>query len=557
MRRKLVFLVTLLLCISLLISGCVVNKTPNATDPVGSSEEDSSIVTPAGQFPVVKEKITLKVFSMQLPQIENFETNAYTKFLEEKTNIHLEWELSPQQDASTKVSLMLTSDTDLPDMFLPSLVNRNGQMQYGQQGLFLPLNEYIEKYGIETKKLLEIHPEAIQKITCPDGNIYSMFTAQEVLNQEYRCRMWINKPWLDNLSMAIPTTTDELYTVLKAFKDDDPNKNNKADEIPLTGAKGTKGERVDSFIMNAFVYNDTWQRRIHLNNGKVTPSFNQPAYKEGISYYRKLAEENLFDPLSFTQDKNQLKQLVNHEEINIVGTIMGEQYRGFAGEGSERLKDYVPVLPLKGPNGFQAAIHRPGEVKANYCIITKACEYPEAAFRMADFMLSEEASLFARFGKKGVDWVEPEPGEIGVNGKQAVVKEVLKWGDVQNSNWYTTGFYYVPRDVQDGMVIDKNNPFDFELLVYNLAKSYAPFKWEGIEPFRTPFLEADEESEQSLLISQIESYVEERFAAMVLDKNIDLDREWDAYLKELDKLQLDRYVEILQNAYDREVAASK
>lgn len=45
--------------------------------------------------------------------------------------------------------------------------------------------------------------------------------------------MMINKTWLDKLSLELPTTFDELETVLKAFKEQDPKGNGKADEIPM------------------------------------------------------------------------------------------------------------------------------------------------------------------------------------------------------------------------------------------------------------------------------------------------------------------------------------
>ena len=54
--------------------------------------------------------------------------------------------------------------------------------------------------------------------------------------------MWfINMPWLEKLGLDIPKTTDELYAVLKAFKERDPNGNNKPDEIPLISSNGYDG----------------------------------------------------------------------------------------------------------------------------------------------------------------------------------------------------------------------------------------------------------------------------------------------------------------------------
>ncbi len=73
-------------------------------------------------------------------------------------------------------------------------------------------------------------------ITAPDGNIYALPQVNECYHCMYQQRMWIYKPWLDKLGLKMPTTTDEFYEVLKAFKTKDPNGNGKADEIPLSGS---------------------------------------------------------------------------------------------------------------------------------------------------------------------------------------------------------------------------------------------------------------------------------------------------------------------------------
>ena len=46
--------------------------------------------------------------------------------------------------------------------------------------------------------------------------------------------MFINKTWLDNLGLEVPTTLGELKDVLIAFRDNDANGNgDTTDEIPL------------------------------------------------------------------------------------------------------------------------------------------------------------------------------------------------------------------------------------------------------------------------------------------------------------------------------------
>lgn len=50
---------------------------------------------------------------------------------------------------------------------------------------------------------------------------------------------FVDKKWMDELGLKEPTSLDELYTVLKAFKDNDVNGNgDKNDEIPFTANAG-------------------------------------------------------------------------------------------------------------------------------------------------------------------------------------------------------------------------------------------------------------------------------------------------------------------------------
>lgn len=52
----------------------------------------------------------------------------------------------------------------------------------------------------------------------------------------------INKSWLEKLGLEVPKTWDDLTKVLTAFKNDDPNGNGEADEIPmLINQLGTAG----------------------------------------------------------------------------------------------------------------------------------------------------------------------------------------------------------------------------------------------------------------------------------------------------------------------------
>ena len=149
MRKVLNLALLLLLCLSLTISGCS-QKSPksnegsdtrtssekpsDSSDDKSSSTDDESIVTPAGTLPIVKEKVTLTVFTPQNSLVEDYETNKLTKHLEEKTNVHINWMLVPEKDANTKVNLILAGNSDLPDIFLgANLIKNETLVKYASQ----------------------------------------------------------------------------------------------------------------------------------------------------------------------------------------------------------------------------------------------------------------------------------------------------------------------------------------------------------------------------------------------------------------------------------------
>ncbi len=97
---------------------------------------------------------------------------------------------------------------------------------YGAQGIFIPLNDLIDKYAPNFKKLLDQYPEVKSGLTMPDGNIYSFPTFYEpsFTSVLIGTKLWYNQAFLDALGMKPPATTDEFYQYLKAVKTQDPNK---------------------------------------------------------------------------------------------------------------------------------------------------------------------------------------------------------------------------------------------------------------------------------------------------------------------------------------------
>ncbi|MBD2870047.1 ABC transporter substrate-binding protein [Paenibacillus sp. IB182493] len=546
MNKALMACLGLFLLTLTVLAGCSGNKQEQ--EPAETDTIDSLSVSPAGQFPIVNEKITLKVLVKGSAFVEDFATNEYTKFLEEKTNIHIEWDVAPEKSAVEKLNLVLGSG-DLPDVIMGFSISPTQQLIYGGQGNFIALNDLIEEYGTETKKLFEQFPKVKDEITAPGGNIYAL----PQVNDCYHCSMaqktWIYKPWLDKLGLAMPTTTDEMYEVLKAFKTQDPNGNGKADEIPLAGASVGPSVNIDSFLMNAFTLNPG-DKKLYMNDGKVDVSFNKPEWKDGLAYLHKLYAEGLIAPESFTQDRNQVKQMGENPDIPILGVATAMHngaFTDFNGE-SGRWLDFVAVPPLKGPKGLQITPFRSSVTQGQY-IITSANKYPEAAFRLADLMYDQEMTLRNTVGRPGMEWDWAESGEVGINGMQAIWKELdSDLPTVQNVKWSQVGPSLRTNDFRLGMMADPDNPL--EVILYNETKNkYEPFRQKQESVLPELFFTNEQAAELADLDKTITDFVKEMTARFIIG-DANLEKEWETYLENLESMNLPRYLEIYQSAYD-------
>jgi len=545
----------LLLGVSLLLAACSDNggNTKEAAPSggaSGSAETGDSNLTPPGTFPIAKETETLKVWASPPSWIGNLEDNWFTKYFEEKTNIKIEWVRANMEDYRDKLNLMLASQTDIPDVILSWGIGNAQQIAYGAQGLFLPLNDLIEKYGVATKQVFAYNPIIESAITAPDGNIYGLPSINECYHCTYSHKLWINQQWLDKLNLDMPTTTEEFYQVLKAFKENDPNGNGKADEIPLT--RGSWQGGIDFFLMNSFIYNEAGNR-LMLQDDKVVQAPVQQEWQEGLRYLNQLYEEGLIDPEFLLQDDNKVKILTGMSEAdNRVGAVASGAM-GFVdwSEGNPVKEDFVALPPLKGPNGVSFAKQYAFGMGTGNFVITKEAKNPDLAMRFADaiYQLYLEGD-YNLYGEEGDVWVKAKEGEVGLDGKPAKYN-VLKSGEQPNNFTWSNGLNtFMTADWRNAQVVTPG-VWNHEKILYDETQN----KYDGKGPKQQMpgsfMMPEDEATEWEELNNAVVKYLDESVAKFVTG-NLDIDKDWDAYLNNLEKIGYNRLTELTQTAYDRQ-----
>ena len=465
---------------------------------------------------------------------------------------------------SEKLNLMIVSDT-LPDMLVNTTVRRAEQVRYGSEGVFLPLNSLIEQYGSEIQKVYQEYPETENAITAPDGNIYALPYINDCFHCCYSQRAWINQEWLDVLGLDMPSTTEEFEMVMQEFKDKDPNGNGKADEIPATGYIGGTYTSPINFLSCAFLLNPdayaTAQKNLYLDENKqVHFAGAEEEYRQALIWMRGLMEKGLLDPACLTQSQDQAKQLVQNPEGAQVGVFFCGAVSNLTGlygaTENHVITQYAPLPPLEGPNGFVGTPSNPLQaIVEGEFLISADCENPEAAFRWWDGLYKEDVTINAWQGFEGEGWNAPAEGAVGLDGDPALYDLIV----VPNES--TEQLRTVPnmlgkmtRELRAGLVTDTSTEegrYELEYILNEAAKNiYQPYSKVEMTLPELYWL-ADEAEEFTRLNTQIKEYLDEQ-TAMFLLGNRNLEDDWDAYLAELENLGLEKMLEMIQTAYDRQ-----
>jgi len=174
--------------------------------------------------------------------------------------------------------------------------------------------------------------------------------------------------------------------------------------------------------------------------------------------------------------------------------------------------------------------------------------------KFGDAMISYEASMRLRMGVKGVDWRDAEPGEVTIDGKPAVWNRInLYTGEATNQHLSNDGMFYETRGMflDDSVVTPGTDIMEGILSQFLLAaeteEKYVPYGKEVFPPVSIPSNYADEFVSMEVELTTYYKQARAEFAIGILN----IESDWDAYKNNLQRIGLDRYVEILQEAYDQ------
>ena len=535
------FLATVMLCGVLAGCGGTQSGSTPASGAQSASAAGDSNVNAEG-FPIVNEPITLRGMVALNANVKDWNEHPALKRMEELTGIHIEWECVPDAGFTEKRNLAFASD-DLPDIILRAKISPQEEMKYAANGQLVALDEYLD-YAPNLSALIE-QDDAIRKgITMPDGHIYScpqLNKTEGNLIHHY----WINKTWLDNLGLEAPTTVDELYDVLVAFRDNDPNGNGQKDEIPYCVVGNDYPHRMFydllgswGFGINGVMDSDYAFSWLDIDDaGNVRFIGREDKFKNMVEFYNKLWTEGLVDKESYSQDQTQAAAKVNAGQVGFVARAQNTQWMGAAAE------NYVQCPVLEGPYGDRALINVESNVQmTGVAVITTANKYPEATMRWLDYFYSEEGTVLCRLG------IEGESYEV-VDGKYQLLDNIKNNPDGLTldqalGQWAIFPGGYLPQYI--------TNEVDQSAAQLPETKAANDVVRDYVVPFETvPRVKFTEEESIKLgtYAQDIVNYATENVVKFITgEKSLS---EWDAYVAELNNMPVEDYIKINQDAYDR------
>lgn len=352
------------------------------------------------------------------------ENDPIKQKIEEAADVTLDHIAPPAANYDEKVNIILSSN-DLPDLVKLSNAHFNDMFDYVEQGALMDLTDLVNE---NCPNILENIPQEALERCMVDGRLYGI----PVWCSPQRMNFVVRQDWLDNLDLEAPTTLDELYTVMKAFVEDDPDGNGVDDTYAYAGC-GLEGFEP---IFGAFgftgVAHSYW---FEDEDGQLKPSALHPNAPEALALLNQWYEEGLIDP--------EFVIMKNDSELNdkAMKNQWGFVYRWWTYEPKIEMElqkvdpnvKFARIAPPVGPYGDSAV--RGVSLTNGVVVMLKTAKNVDACLRLLDWYHTEEGMMTTYTGVEGLHWEKTEEGTYINLPQYEVDQKWIQWYSAFESEW--------------------------------------------------------------------------------------------------------------------------
>lgn len=548
MRKKvLVAAFMSLVMVSGMLAGC--KNQSNETEITGSEERED--------MPKSEGPVDITIMAVRDDSYTPWSETTMIHEIEEecKDLVNITWIDLPASMKTEKLNLAF-SGGDYPDLVMGSwAIEGSNVVDYANQGILLPMDEYMTPEIMPNlSSKLEKRPEWKEGITLEDGHIYELVSKAEMAetyDRTFNDEILINTEWLNAVGKEMPTTTDELYDVLKAFKEaGDLNGNGEADEIPMSACYGTTGwgDHINGmYSMFGWFGIAQNQQGMQEKDGKIIFNAIQPEWKDAIEFFHKLYSEGLLDMETFTHDGSTYNAKTINSEIPMVGV-----YATWDSIGVNNLlgSDVYQVMPvLKSTNGETpqwARRYTPITFTGSVWMTDRAEGKQEQIMKFLDTFYSTERSIESNNGKIGkyVTHVDGNVYHIEKDESGTAFADDVKSAE-------STVKYGPYMLLADEVVFDEVSEKDLNNA--EVIKIYEDY----VQPepkFINNWMTAEDSAEATLLAPDIQDYVRATIAKWITEGGVE--EEWNMYVTTLkENLQLEKWMKMMvRDDYENKIS---
>ncbi|NEE00888.1 extracellular solute-binding protein [Phytoactinopolyspora halotolerans] len=473
--------------------------------------------------------------------------------LEELADVTIEWE-EVSSDWDQKKSTMLAAG-DVPDLIVgTNAITDSDLATFGT--LFEDLSDDLAAMP-NVEAMFAENPELESMATQTGGEVYAIggyrrFWPETVTHQ------YINQQWLDEVGLDVPTTWDELFDVLVAFKEQDANGNGDPnDEIPMDWSPvGTDGFGYfqPSVLLGSLglPISSGGGQGYFLEDGEVGNFLVDERYREVIEFLRRCYAEGLISEDVMTQD---------YSAYQSVGRGDGDTARvGFSWGwtasdrfGAQLAEQYVATAPLLAEAGQSEPVTWTydgyGEnYPANQIVMSANAGDKEAALRVVDAFYEQDISLQVLWGEFGENIEKVSDTEYEVLPPADGTTDPSTW------KWTTTIADLGPMWIRDD--IDVTLPTDLQEARDDTEPLQEALDNMDLEQdvYPSQFIQFSQEDQNTLALNDtnILNITQTKFAEWITSGGVE--DEWDSYVSQVEGSGLGDNIEIHQRYYDEYMA---
>lgn len=522
------------------------NSSESSSEGSGESsrEEEPEVQAGAVTLPVVDEKIEVAWFagidSNLSTLVENLNETPFFQQMEERTNIHINFEHPPAGDGGTAYNLLFASG-ELPDMITHQSPGYPGGLDACiDDGYILDLTDLVPEYCPNYMKALNDFSDNY------DENVrHSAYTGSGRIGavgqlmqrpQGPWAGLYVRGDWLEDCDLDIPETFEDWEEMLTAFKD------KCGATAPLLLYKSGYDNLYSNLVMGFGVVAGWCQE-----DGQVKFGPAQDGWREYVTLMHDWYEKGLIDP-DFMASTGQASFIPDTAMITTgktgafegIYTNVAIWEAAIEGDRDNFVPVYTPMKTAGESHKFQQVLLANANATGGLSI-SAASEHAVECLKLFDYWFSEEGALFCNYGIEGDTFSFDKDGAPHFTDKIKATPEGLSFA--QAMAYYT---FPPARPVYQA--------WDRELDSVP-AKDVVSFDvWSrddssmSIPAPSSLAMDPALYSEYSTIMADIQTVVDEK-TPQFISGVISLD-EYDAYLETINGMDMARATAIVQEAYD-------